>query len=248
MKKKLSILIYSLASGGAERVVSVLLDELKEKYEITLFLMNDTIFYDIPKNIKIIYLENSNPSESGIKKLLKLPVLAWKYKKLNDSDISVSFMNRSNYINIIAKILEFKSKVIISERAMPSLQHKNGVQGFINKFLIKRLYRKADIVIGNSKGNCRDLVNNFNIQEVKTIYNLIDLKIIKELSKECVNYRDEKFTFITIGRLDRGKNHKILIESMEDIDAKLYIIGDGELRDTLEKQIESLNLQNKVIL
>jgi len=59
MKKNLSILIYSLASGGAERVVSILLNELKEKYNITLVLMNNTIFYDLPSDIKIMYLENS---------------------------------------------------------------------------------------------------------------------------------------------------------------------------------------------
>ena len=66
-EKNISILIYSLSSGGAERVVSILLQELKEKYNITLVLMNDTIFYDIPNGIEIIYLEKLNPNESGIK-------------------------------------------------------------------------------------------------------------------------------------------------------------------------------------
>ena len=56
MKKKLSILIYSLAGGGAERVVSVLLDGLKDQYEITLVLMRDKIDYEIPKEIKIHFI------------------------------------------------------------------------------------------------------------------------------------------------------------------------------------------------
>ena len=34
----------------------------------------------IDKNIKILYLEESNPQESGFKKLLKLPILALKYR------------------------------------------------------------------------------------------------------------------------------------------------------------------------
>lgn len=248
MKKKLSILIYSLSSGGAERVVSVLLHELHEKYEITLFLMNKTIFYNIPKTLKIIYLENSSPFESGLKKLLKLPILAFRYKKFNDADISLSFMNRPNYIAIIAKLLGMKSKCIISERAMPSLQHKNGIQGFINRILIGFLYKKANKIIGNSIGNSMDLQVNFNIKNVLTIPNPINLNNVTKLSKEYVDYRNEKFTFITIGRLDYGKNHKVMISAMKNIDAKLYIIGDGELKDSLKNQIKKSNLQDKVIL
>ncbi len=248
MKKNFSILIYSLANGGAERVVSILLNTLKEKYEITLFLMNDTVFYDIPQDIKIVYLEKSNPKESGIKKLLKLPFLAWKLKKYNKNDISISFMNRANYINILAKIFGMKSRVIISERAMPSFQHANGIQGKINRFLIKNLYSKADLIIANSRGNTCDLIENFNCRRVETINNPIDLEKIKELSSQKVEFRDNSFTFITIGRLDKGKNHKLMIDAIHNIDAKLYIIGDGELKDELENHIKSLNLEKKVIL
>jgi N-acetylgalactosamine-N,N'-diacetylbacillosaminyl-diphospho-undecaprenol 4-alpha-N-acetylgalactosaminyltransferase len=81
-RKNISILIYSLASGGAERQVSTLINKLKNKYHIVLVLMNDTIFYDIPADTKIIYLEKSNGNENGIKKLLKLPYLGWKYNKI----------------------------------------------------------------------------------------------------------------------------------------------------------------------
>lgn len=248
MKKKLSILIHSLAAGGAERVVSILLHELNDKYHITLFLLNDTIFYDIPKNIKIVYLDNSLETESGIQKLLKLPLLAWKYKKLNDSEISLSFMYRPNYINILARMMTMVSKVIISERAMPSLQHKNGLQGFVNKILIKTLYKKADIITANSLGNSQDLKVNFDCNNIITINNPFDINKIQRLKQENIEFRDEQFTFITVGRLDSGKNHKLLIEAMKSIDAKLYVIGDGKLRKEIEKQIIDNNLQNNIIL
>ena len=103
-KKNLSILIYSLAGGGAERVVSILLNELKDKYDITLVLMRNKLDYEIPKNIKIHFLEDSNPYENGIVKLLKLPYLGWKYKKFcqyNGIDISLAFMNRPSYVSIL---------------------------------------------------------------------------------------------------------------------------------------------------
>lgn len=248
MKQKLSILIYSLASGGAEKVLSLLLFNLHKKYDITLFLMNNTIFYAIPKNLKIIYLENSNPMENGLKKFLKLPFLSWRYKKLNSANISLSFMNRPNYINILAKMMGMQSKIVVSERSMPSLQHKEGIQGMINRVLIKLLYPKADQIICNSIGNTQDLFDNFQIKDINTISNPIDIENIDNLAKVPLQYRDEKFIFITIGRLDRGKNHQILLETMKNIDAKLYIIGEGKLKNSLAEKIKFFNLQNKIIL
>ena len=42
-KKKISILVNDLDSGGAERVISVLLDMLHSRYEITLFMMHTDV-------------------------------------------------------------------------------------------------------------------------------------------------------------------------------------------------------------
>ena len=252
MKKKLAILIYSLASGGAERQVSILLKELNDIFDITLVLMNDTIFYDIPKDTKIIYLERSDPNESGIKKLLKLPLLGWRYKKIlqdNHTDISLSFMTRPNYVNIFSKLFGSKIKTIISERSHFSMQYSYPtLQSYINKKLV-RLYNYADLIVTNSKGNARDLLENFSIKaKIKTIYNLIDIKKIETLQKEEISIKKEKFTFVTIGRLDSGKNHKLLINAMQGIDANLWIIGEGKLRNDLEEYIDALNLQEKVFL
>ncbi|EIC9851545.1 glycosyltransferase, partial [Campylobacter coli] len=45
--QKLAIFIYSLGSGGAERVVATLLPILSLKFEVYLILMNDKISYEI---------------------------------------------------------------------------------------------------------------------------------------------------------------------------------------------------------
>ena len=109
MKKRISILINDLDSGGAERVASILLNMLSEKYEITLFMMHNIIFYNIPKKIKIEIVGSSKLEDNGLTKLLKLPLVAWRYKRLNrNSQISISFLSRSNYINILAKMFGLK--------------------------------------------------------------------------------------------------------------------------------------------
>ncbi|WP_375724535.1 glycosyltransferase [Arcobacter sp. KX21116] len=250
-RKKLSILIYSLASGGAERVVSTLLNELKCKYNITLYLMNNTIFYEIPQEIKIVYLENSDSKESGIKKLVKLPILALKYKKLNISDVSLSFMNRPNYVNILAKLMGMKTKVIISERIAPSQEYKtHGVKDKISRWLIKFLYPKADKIIPNAIGIQKDLEQNFGIEidKIVVINNPINLSKVNLLQNQFVEFRNEKFSFVTIGRIEAQKNHKLMVEAMKEVNANLYIIGDGKLRSELEYQIKENSLENKVVL
>jgi len=251
MKKKLSILIYSLAGGGAERVVSILLKILQNKFDITLVLMNETIEYDISDGVRVEFLEKSDPKESGLLKLAKLPLLAYKYKqfcKKNSIDISLSFMNRPNYINVLSGV----NCTIINERAMPSLQYGyDSLQSKINKFLIRTLYSKADKVLSNSLGNCDDLVNNFGVKSVDVIYNLVDIDKIKELALIDVDFDFEPFTFVTIGRLDVGKNHMLMIEAfsrLENIDAQLLIIGDGDLKELLQEKINQLSMEDKIFL
>ena len=244
--KKISILIYSLASGGAERQVSLLLKYLSKKYKIYLVLMNDTIFYEVPKNVEIFYLEKAKIRESGIKKLIKLPFLAFKYKKFlkeEDIDISISFLNRPNYINALSKVLGSKVKTILSERISPLNEYAtNSIKDKINRFLIKILYKKADLVVPNSKRTEFELKNFFNIKNRKVIYNMLELPNCEKI--------EEEFICINIGRLEPQKNHNLLIEAFKkaNLNAKLYIIGDGYLKESLKLKIKSENLEDKIFL
>ena len=252
----LGILIYSLGGGGAERVASYLLSHIDTgQIEVHLFLMNETIVYSIPKGIHIHYLEKSKPTESGVLKLLKVPILAYRYKNLCKKlgvSHSFSLMTRPNYINILSGIFNSKIKILISERAYPSLQYGYGdVKSKLNKILIKSLYRKADKVICNSIGNSEDLGRNFNVprESLHVIYNPIDLEKIKKIVPIHEYFSEKYINLITIGRLDRGKNHRMLIEAIKGSkNLRLYIIGDGELRNELQKMISDESLENNVFL
>lgn len=258
MKKNLAVLIYSLSGGGAERVVSILLKELKDDYSITLFLMNDKIVYNIPEDIKIVYLEKSNNEENSFYKIFKIPFLSFKYKQLcneNSIDISLSFMYRPNFINVFSKCLGNKSKVLISERNTASMTYSgNKLSSFIGRFLVKRLYSKADLIIPNSIGNAEDLINNFNINQkkIRIVNNPINIELIDSLAKEEVSDMSfDKFTFISVARLEKHKNHDITIRAYSKIaneDNQLLILGIGDEMQYLQELIDSLNLNKSVKL
>ena len=253
--KKLSVFIYSMGGGGAERVVSNLLFELVKKYEVYLILMCDRIYYNIPKEVEIYYIEKSQPFENGIKKLLKLPFLAYKYKKIcKKLDINIHFvwMVRPCFIAAISRIFGLKGAMIFNECSTPSVLYQdNSLKSKISKFLLKKLYPKADFIMPNSIGNLNDLNINFGIKKNKmqVLYNAVDFEDIKEKSKAEISFK--KPFFLSIGRLDEGKNHELLIKTyakLKNNNKNLLILGEGILKEYLQNLINELNLQNRVFL
>lgn len=254
MNKKVVILINSLDGGGAERVVTTLLNNLVNEYECHLILIENKISYELDKKINVINL-SEDLNQNGIIKLIRLPLIAYKLnkviKKYKFSQVT-SFLYRSNYVNILAKYLS-KHKCIISERIAPSSMYEdNSISSKISKILIKNLYNKADKIISVSKAIENDLLKNFNINvKQNVIYNPYDIEKIKELSEISISYNIEKEkSIITIGSLGKRKNHSLLINAFSKIDDeeyKLYILGKGEEEINLKILIKNLNLEKRVI-
>ncbi|MDA3057123.1 glycosyltransferase [Campylobacter sp. VBCF_05 NA6] len=253
--KKLSVFIYSMAGGGAERVVSNLLPELCKAYEVHLILMNDTIAYQIPNSVQVHFIEKSAPFENGLKKLIKLPFLGLKYKNLCKRlgiDIHFVWMNRPCYVAGFARIFGDKKPLIINECSTPSVLYKEpNLKSKISKFLLRWLYPKADFIYPNSLGNLADLRDNFGINPAKmgVLYNALNLDEIAHKSQESINY--EKPFFLSVGRLDAGKNHELLIRAyakLKNCDKDLLILGDGVLHEHLQNLINELGLENRVKL
>lgn len=70
--------------------------------------------------------------------------------------------------------------------------------------------------------------------------------LLQTIQQDFPQLDSNKKLVMCIGRLEPVKNISLLIESMQQIDANLWIIGDGSLRASLEKQVSELNIQNRV--
>lgn len=260
-KKKICFLINSMAGGGAEKVLSILLENLSQiNRDFLLIVLEDKFSYEIPQDIEVIKF--SSNMDNGFKKFFGIFLGTIKLRKIvkkHNIDIVMSFLERSNYINILTKALFSTHKVYINERCNPSEYYADkSLRSFFNLFLIRKLYKKADLIIVNSFGIMDALIKNFSLkkEQIKVIYNPIDINKVQCLSQVPLNknYQEifSSIVIITVGRLIKEKGHKHLIKAFKQVkrsvkQAKLLILGKGEMEKDLKDLVKSLGLENDVL-
>lgn len=243
---KILLVIPTLTSGGAERVISDMANYWSSKdYQVSLVTINPWIndFYNLNKDVNRIPFKYSKPKSGIINKFLsniKLILILRKIIKGNKPDVVLSFLDVTNIITILAS-LGLKKKIVVSERINPET---NPLLNSFWFFLRKLLYKRADLVVAQTKAASTWLDNNCSIRS-KIIPNPV-----RKLKKHDVKRSNR---IISIGRLDKQKGHDVLIKSFSKIeknysDWSVEIYGEGPEKHELNILIAKLNLQSKIFL
>ena len=258
MKKDVTLFINSLTSGGAERVVSVVINELIEQgISVELFCIENDHAYTIPKEVNVIYLSSLTKHDSSLKKLLYLPYLALKLKKeIKRKNITLiqSHIYRANFINLLSKFFGAKHRVEVVEVTSINNLIEGNFSKRINFSLIKLLYKHADLVIFKAERMRAEFLKNVPYsKENVVINNPYNIEKIKSMSQEPTDdfkFEKEKQYLVTVGRLHKEKGLQSLIESLLDLDKtiELLIIGEGEEHTYLTELAQSLQLEQRVHL
>jgi glycosyltransferase involved in cell wall biosynthesis len=145
---------------------------------------------------------------------------------------------------------QFKTKFILRISGLPRLN-------FIRKMLWRLIGKKIFLVTCPSKETL-NYINELNIFDSKkvTLLNdpIIDVSKIHNNLKKKIDVPDlQKDYFISVGRLTKQKNHTLLIKLFRIMCIKnrnlfLYILGDGEEKINIIKEIKQLKLENNVVL
>jgi N-acetylgalactosamine-N,N'-diacetylbacillosaminyl-diphospho-undecaprenol 4-alpha-N-acetylgalactosaminyltransferase len=256
-KPKILISIHTLESGGAERVVSLLLQYLQFDFDIHLALFTNIITYQIPGSVKIIDLKQPL-YQNKFFKFFKIPWLSYKiftYCKKQKINTSISFLYRACFANALLKVIwQYKGRVIMCERIHQSAynQSKPYFYKLFIKLLVRLAYNKADLVLANSQVIKEDLKQNYNIKRpIQVIYNPVDIKYVEAKSKDEVPYEFDKniFYFIHVGGFRPQKNISLLVQAfslLKGLPCKLILIGGGILEEILKQEVINLNIRNDV--
>jgi len=252
-KKNIAILSISLASGGAEKVISLLLKKLRNDYNVTLVLFHEVLHFPVPEGVEVYAMSDSSPDRPFYKKIIDSFSFIFKYyrfTKRKDISISVSFLAFPNFINGIIATFNKSIKTIISERGFPSDNVTSKLSFYISKIFYPLLYNNCDKLFSNSVYINKDLEDNFGIKiPMEVIYNPIELPK-KKIESKSLGTNSSHLKLITAGTINKRKNQIMVIRAINASNLKynFSILGDGDLKDYLSKEIRNLKLENQIRL
>ncbi len=251
-KKKVVFVLPYLYSGGAERALINLMNNLdRENFspEIIVIKEGGSLKPIIAPDIQYHGL-NCN------KVLTSYPSLLLRARNLKP-DIILTTMVHSNFLVMALKPFFPHTKFVIREAVVPSsILKKHSKKSFFIKLLYKALYPMAHKVISPSE----DIVDEFKgIIGLNTdknhvvINNQVDIETIsKALGKTSypVPIKTGTLKFVCAGRLHHQKGYDRLINALKNFtpehDWHLVILGAGEKRASLEGLVSKNHLENNV--
>lgn len=242
----ITLVISSLNSGGAERVLSNLANYWDGKgHKVTLItLAADTSFYPLSQMINLTQIDQvSADGEKFLTRICKIAKRLYFLRKAiqrSDANIVVSFVDVMNITTLMACV-GLKIPVIVSERIDP---HLHQISRFY-KFLRTCFYPYAKKVVVQTQSAAAYF---------KKLQNLVIIPNAVKKNKSLE--RDFSLPIkqiISVGRLCEQKDFPTLIKAFAEVhkshpDIILTIYGEGPERANLESLIQSLNMTDCVFL
>lgn len=257
--KKITIFALHLGFGGIEKYLSSLCKMLEENYEIEIistYKVLDKPAFPFSDKIKITYLIEEKPNREELKQAIKSKNIISVFKE-GFKSIKILCLKRirnikaikNTYSDYIITTREFHSRLVgyyaynnIVKIATEHNFHNNDKK-YVTKLIDSIRGFEYFVVVSE---NLRKFYEK-KIGKTKCIYipNVID-NLPSQRSKLTNK------NIITIGRLSPEKGQKDLIDVFKIVNnelpkTKLFIVGDGSLKEELENYTQKLKLADKVV-
>lgn len=145
-------------------------------------------------------------------------------------------------------ILSDKFKCILRISGYPKLH-------FVRKIFWQVFSKKIFKITCPTQELLQQMINNgFHKEKLFFLPDaIIDIKKVLKYRKSSIKKKNDKKYILSVGRLTKQKNYPYLINEIANFfklnnTYDLYIVGDGEEKIKLEKQIKSLNMENRIFI
>ena len=231
----------SMGYGGAERVISLLSNELCSRgHEVGIYLTSAShkCVYELDERIGI-YSEDKISNLKGVIKGIR------RFVKRYSPDVVVPFMTYQCIYTCLA-LMFTKFPVVVCERNDPNTIDGKPARKYVF-WLRDFLFSRAEGAVFQTPG-ARDMFPRSVRKRGTVIANPIDSSVLPEPYE---GERDNRI--VNVGRLSVQKNQSMLISAFAQIkdefpEITLEIYGDGDKGDELRALSESLGVADRVRL
>lgn len=242
-------LITGLGLGGAEKVVCDLADQMSALgHNVTLvYMVGDAIVVPQSKEIDVIFLD-----------LKKNPILAFlnfiKIINKKKPDVMHSNMYHANIFSRVARLFSGFPKLICTSHS--------DFEGGRVRMLIYHLTSPLMTIATNVSEHAKNklvVAGAVKPNRMLVINNSVDINKFKKNDDSRNQYRNQfnlkenDICLLAVGRFHPAKDYPTLLKVFDKLshkkkNIKLFIVGDGELRNWIEVEIKNLSLESKVTL
>lgn len=249
--KRVAFFMPTLGGGGAERVTIALARGMADRgYQVSLVVAvaAGSLAHEVPENVALVDLQ------AGRVVAAIWPLARWL--RAHRPDALVATQGHANIAAFIARRLAgVKGRLLVREVSTPSmnLRHLRGARGWGWRWLLRYVYRRADVVVAVSQGVGDDLQAYLGcpLPNLRVIYNPVLTPAVYEKARESLDHPwfQEGVgvpVVLAVGRLTKAKNYPLLLRAFaqlrERCAARLLILGEGEERSALEQLVHELGL------
>ena len=266
-RKKVLQFIHGFSMGGAEKLVSEYCLKLnKEKYEVSVLCFHryNTPYEQILKDsgIKVVYASDHIKNYDKIAfqypgRILML-TKRWFFlrKYLREAKPDVLHLHMALSIYALAANLSKDIKMLRTVHNEPKKRWDNSLGRRIDFWATKQLVKKHRLQFITLHDEMRKEVNElFGVDNSLVLNNGIDFSVFESACpKEAVREREgiarDAYVIGHVGRFNKQKNHKLLVEVFAEIYKKnpkafLLMIGNGSLQKETENRLKELGLEGK---
>ena len=255
LKKVKKIFVIShMACGGAQRVLSTVANAYVQRgHDVVIITFSNgrEVFFPLVEGVRTIYLDCFGKSAGILDALrsnwIRITRLRRILKALVPGNI-MSFMPETSVIVLLATIGIRGSRVIVSERSVPT---KDKI-GKVWQVLRKLSYKLADKITVNSVDAKREIELIVRSGVIEYLPNILCLKDDYNRGQVASRTMDSK-SILTVSRLSREKRVDVLLAALGALekegvlgDWKILVAGDGPEKTSLMALCDVLGIAERV--
>ena len=169
-------------------------------------------------------------------------------KHKGEYDVAIGYLEGDASYYVIDKV-DAKRKILWVHSNFDNIKENE------ESSVYREYFRKADKVASISDKCVQVLQNNYPDMKSKFVYlpNLTSSVVLKNTAKASIDekFSKEKFNIVSVGRLTEAKGFDMAIDALKilkecKVSVHWWIVGDGELRERLEKQVRDNGVEQYI--